>query len=140
MSNPNNPKPSEVKWFNQDVPEQFQANQRKSTRYVRNDIGITVRKIGLLMFGFLKNRDIPVRLVDISSRGVGVIIATNFRLTINKKVRLLIRFSDFTEFLIPGIVVRRSMGEVQIYGIKFYSVNNDLANHLLKTQTKLTFK
>jgi hypothetical protein len=140
MSNPIYPKPSDEKWFNQDVPEHFQTNQRKSTRYVRNDIGITLRKIGILMFDFLKNKDIPVKLVDISSRGVGVIIATNFRLTINKKVRLLIRFSDFTEFLIPGTVVRRSMGEVQIYGIKFDHVNNDLANHLLETQTKLTFK
>ena len=82
----------------------------------------------------------PVKLIDISSRGVGVLIATHLRLTSNKKVCLIIRFSDFREFEVPGTVVRSKVNDMQVYGIKFDAVNNDLANYLLKTQTKLSFR
>ncbi|ESS72871.1 PilZ domain-containing protein [Methyloglobulus morosus KoM1] len=140
MSIPNQPPSTDGKWFNKEIPKPFKSNQRKSTRYIRNDIGITLRKIGLLNLRFLKNRDIPVKLVDISSRGVGVLIATHLRLTFNKKVVLIIRFFDFKEFEVAGTVVRVSPGIVQIYGIKFDHLNNELADYLLKTQTKLSFK
>ncbi len=138
MPNPLDTTPSDDKWFHQNVPHPFETNRRKSTRYIRNDIGVTIRKIGMLTF--FKKIDIPVKLVDISSRGVGVLIATSLRLTINKKVILVVRFADFKEFEIPGTVIRKSLGEIHVYGIKFLSVNNELANYLLKTQTKLTFK
>jgi hypothetical protein len=140
MPNPIQPKISDEKWFNQEIPEQSWTNKRKSTRYVRNDIGITINKVGLLKFSFLKNVATPVKLIDISSRGVGVLVASNLRLSLKKRIHLLIRFADFAEFNIPSTVVRRSPGEVHVYGIKFDKVNNELANHLLKTQTNLTFK
>jgi PilZ domain len=140
MQKPSDPPDTADNWFNRHAPAPFKSNRRKSMRYIRHDIGITVRKIGLFKFSFLKNRDIPVKLIDISSRGVGVLIATNLRLTFHKKVFLIIRFSDFKEFEVPGTVVRRSPGDAQIYGIKFDRLNNDLADYLLKTQTKLTFK
>ncbi len=109
-----------------------------SVRYVRNDIGVTVRKIGLFNFTFLTDRGRSAKLVDISSRGV--LIATNMRLVTNKKIILTIRFADFKEFEIPGKVVRKSLGDLQIYGIKFDHLNEELADHLITTQRKLTFR
>jgi PilZ domain len=138
MSNQNQPEPSDDKWFTQGSPKPFQANQRKSTRVIRKDIGVTLRQVGLLNFKLFKNSEIAVKPIDISSRGI--LVATDTRLSVNKKVLLIIRFADFREFEIPSTVVRKSMGDVQIYGIKFDTVNNKLANHLLRTQKKLTFK
>jgi PilZ domain len=124
-------------WFNRGAPAPFETNRRMSVRYVRNDIGTSIRKIGLFNFTFLANRAMSVKLIDISSRGV--LIASNMRLATNKKIVLTIRFADFKEFEVPGKVVRKSMGDLQIYGIKFDHINDELADHLLATQRKLTF-
>jgi PilZ domain len=140
MSNPDDTKPPDDKWFNQDVPKPFTANRRKSTRYIRNDIGVTVRQIGLLNFSVFKKSDLSVKPLDISSRGVLVTTSTNMNLSINSKVLVIIRFRDFTEFEVLSTVVRKSGEDVQIYGIKFDRVRNSLANYLLKTQKRLTFK
>lgn len=139
MSIPDLPPLLDDNWFNQEFPTPSFANKRKSTRYVRRDIAITVRVIGLFSLSFLRNKETSVKLVDISSRGVGVFIATNLRLNINKQVFLIIRFSDFTEFEVPGTVVRRSNVDLRIYGIKFDNYNNELADYLLHTQKKLKF-
>jgi PilZ domain len=125
-------------WFNRGTPAPFETNRRMSIRYVRSDIGVTIRKIGLFNFTFLIKKKFSVKLIDISSRGV--LIATNIRLATNKKIILTLRFSDFREFEIPGKVVRKSVGELQIYGIKFDHLNDELADHLLATQRKLAFK
>jgi hypothetical protein len=138
MSNSDQLESFDDQWFNQDSPKPFAANQRKSTRVIRKDIGVTLRQIGLLNFKFFKNNDLPVKPIDISSRGI--LIETDMRLSLNKKVLLIIRFADFKEYEIPSTVVRKSTGDPQIYGIKFDSVNNRLANKLLRTQKKLTFK
>ena len=107
-------------------------------RYIRNDLGVSLRKIGLFKFSFRGNEDISVKLVDISSRGV--LIATNIKLPINKKVFLTIRFADFKEFKIPSEIVRKSGDAVIVYGIKFDRLNDDLAEKLLATQRKLAFR
>lgn len=132
------PKDSDDDWFNQEVLNPSKTNERKSTRYLRNDIGVTVRQIGLFNFGIFKHQDSPVKLLDISSRGI--LVATKQKLAINSNISVKIRFPDFKEFELPCTVVRKSGEETQIYGIKFDSVNNKLANYLLKTQKKLTFK
>lgn len=106
-------------------------------RYIRKDIGVTIRKIGLFNFNIGANQDSSVKLVDISSRGV--MIATDLKLPVNKQVFLTIRFADFKEYKILGKVVRKSEGDVLIYGIKFDKVNNKLADKLLATQRKLSF-
>ncbi len=106
-------------------------------RYIRSDIGVTLRKIGLFNFSFGVNQEISVKLVDISSRGI--LVATNIKLPINKQVSLTIRFADFKEFEIPSKVMRKTNGAVIIYGIKFDKVNNKLADKLLATQRKLSF-
>jgi PilZ domain len=141
MSDSNPAKTSSVKTISQKSSKKLLTNLRKSTRYMRYDLGITVRKLGLLKFSFLKSDDIPVKLVDISSRGIGVLIATDLRLTLNQKICVSIRFRNFKEFEIPSTVVRKtSVGDVEMYGIKFDRISNTFANYLLKTQTKLTFK
>jgi PilZ domain len=138
MSNSNQPESFDDQWFSQDSPKSSTINQRKSTRVIRKDIGVTLRQTGLLSFKFFKNNDLPVKPIDISSRGI--LIETDMRLSLNKKVLLIIRFADFKEYEIPSTVVRKSTGDSKIYGIKFDSVNNRLANKLLRTQKKLTFK
>ena len=138
MSNPSPPKHTVDNWFNRGAPAPFKVNRRMGIRYIRNDIGVSVRKIGVFNFSFRANHGISVKLVDISSRGA--LIATNIKLPVNKKVSLTIRFADFKEFQIPGKVARKSQGAVLIYGIKFDHLNNGLADYLLATQRKLTFK
>lgn len=138
MPKPNNPIPSADSWFNRGSPAPFKVNRRMGIRYIRNDIGVSLRKIGLLHFNFRGNQDISVKLVDISSRGI--LISTNAKLPINKKVFLTIRFNDFKEFEIPGKVVRKSEGAVVIYGIRFDNLNNKLADKLLSSQRRLNFK
>jgi PilZ domain len=138
MSKSSHPAHTADHWFNRSAPAPFNINRRMGIRYIRKDIGVSLRKIGLFTFSFRTNEDISVKLVDISSRGV--LIATNIKLPVNKKIFLTIRFADFKEFEIPGKVVRKSEGSVLIYGIKFDKLSDDLADNLLATQRRLTFK
>ena len=90
------------------------------------------------MFYFtFANQATSVKLIDISSRDM--MIASSIKLPINKPVSLTIRFADFKEFEIPSKVVRKTQGNVIIYGIKFDKVNNKLVDKLLATQRKLSF-
>ncbi len=136
MSKPTNPVQTDEHWSKSSASAPFKTNRRMGIRYVRSDIGVTLRKIGMFDFTFA-NQDTSVKLIDISSRGV--MIATNLKLPINKPVSLTIRFTDFKEFEIPSKVVRKTQGNVIIYGIKFDKVNNKLADKLLATQRKLSF-
>ncbi|MEQ1557376.1 MAG: PilZ domain-containing protein [Methyloglobulus sp.] len=116
----------------------MKLNRRVSTRYIRNDIGITIRKVGLFDFNLFEDPHDSVKLLDISSRGIQV--AANMKLPINKKVVLTMRFANFKEFKILATVMYKSNGSVPAYGIKFDRVHNRLADYLLKTQRKLIFK
>ncbi len=133
----NSTKPPDQHWSKSSVSAPFKVNRRMGIRYVRKDIGVTLRKIGLFNFNFGANQDSSVKLVDISSRGV--MIATDLKLSINKPVFLTIRFADFKEFKIPGKVVRKAENNATIYGIKFDKTNNKLADKLLATQRRLSF-
>jgi PilZ domain len=132
-----NPTNTDDHWSKGSAPAPFKVNRRMGIRYLRKDIGVSLRRIGLLTFSFRANHDVSVKLIDISSRGV--LIATDIKLPVNKKVFLTIRFSDFKEFEILGKIVRKSEGAVLIYGIKFDKINNKLADKLLATQRKLSF-
>jgi hypothetical protein len=138
MPNISHPTSTTDNWYNRKIPAPFEINRRKSIRYARNDIGASIRKIGLFNFLSVRaNRNTPVRLLDISSRGV--LIATNIQLSVNKKISLTIRFADFKEFEVPSKVVRKSGSRNHEYGIKFDHINEDLADHLLATQRRLSF-
>jgi hypothetical protein len=133
----NTAKPPDKHWSKSSVSAPFKVNRRMGIRYIRKDIGVTVRKIGMFNFNLGANQDSSVKLVDISSRGV--LIATDIKLSVNKQVFLTIRFADFKEFKIPGKVVRKAEGSIFTYGIKFDKTNNKLADKLLATQRRLSF-
>ena len=126
------------KWFDDVEPLPTENNRRMGVRYVRNDISVSVRKIGLYNLIFVTEKGSSVMLMDISSRGV--LVATNMRLNINKKIMLTLRFTDHREFQVPGVVVRKVAIGRQMYGIKFDRLNNELADHLALTQRKVIFK
>lgn len=137
MPKPVDPTQSDEHWSKSSVPAPFKTNRRMGIRYVRKDIGVAVRKIGLFNFNLGANQDSSVKLVDISSRGI--LVATTVKFPINKPVFLTIRFADFEEFKILGKIVRKSGGNTTIYGIKFDKTNNKLADKLLATQRRLSF-
>jgi len=113
-------------------------NQRIAVRYVREDIAASVCKISLYIFGFRFTKDILVELIDISSKGV--LIATNKKLKVNKKIILTLTFEDSKTFKINAKIVRKAPGQENHYGIKFDRFNNDLGDYLLETQRKLVFR
>jgi hypothetical protein len=113
-------------------------NQRIAVRYIREDISATVCKISLFRLGFPFAKDILAELVDISSKGV--LIASNKKLKVNKKIILTLTFEDAKTFKIPSKIVRQSPTDNNHYGIKFDRLNNELGDYLLETQSKLIFK
>jgi hypothetical protein len=117
-----------------DNQSQSKKNIRVATRFIREDIVASINVSGLLSFG----KTIPVNLMDIASRGV--MISTNQRLGINKKLTLTLQFKSGKAFVIKGVVVRRSGLSNEEYGIKFDRCNDELGDYLLETQGKLIFK
>jgi hypothetical protein len=126
-------------WDKLDFSNNTRKNQRIGVRYVRDDIAASVCKISSFSFGFLFNKEMLVELVDISSKGV--LIATDKKLKVNKKITLTLTFEDSRSFTVKAKVVRKaqSHGNHQ-YGIKFDRLNNELGDYLLATQRKLVFK
>ena len=126
-------------WFNQHAPAPFKTNRRLGVRFVRHDIEVALCKAGMLELAFnTMRKDIPVQLIDISSRGV--LISSNLKLNVNKKIILTLRFADDRQFQIPSIIVRKENRGTSLYGIKFEKTNHRLAEYLLITQKVLTFK
>ena len=117
-----------------DSPIPFKKNIRFATRFIRDDIAVSIKVHGLL--GFRKY--IPVDLMDIASKGV--LISTSQRLGINKKITLTLQFKSGKIFVIKGMVVRHSDSLRKEYGIKFDRYNNELGDYLLESQEKLIFK
>lgn len=126
-------------WFNIHAPAPFKSNRRLGVRFIRDDIDVSVQKNSLfdLRFG-TKSKQIPVQLIDISSKGV--LIATDVKLQVNKKLLLTLRFVDLREFQMFSTIVRKTNAELNLYGIKFDQIDSRLADYLLVTQKKLTFK
>lgn len=121
-----------------DFSDDLEKNKRDAVRYVREDIAASVCKIRLFNFGFLTNKEILVELLDISSKGV--LILTNKKLPLKKKITLTLKFEDEKTFQIKASVVRKVPDLKYQYGIKFDRFNNDLGDYLLETQRKLIFK
>ena len=107
---------------------------RKSVRYIRNDMKANLIYSNAL--GLKKN--LPAELNDISTKGA--LVTTAQKLSMNKKVTVLITFDDGKVFRIYGKVIRKCPTTPHRYGIKFEKQENGLGDYLLKTQTDLTFK
>lgn len=108
---------------------------RKTIRYIRNDIRIQLLYSHALG---LKKVTVPCHLDDISSKGV--LVTTDKKLGVNKKLTVILTFIDGKEFRIVGRVIRQCPDIPHRYGIKFEQQENSLGDYLLKTQTDLTFK
>ena len=120
--------------FDFDSDETIENHGRKSVRYVRHDIKVVLIVSTLLGI----DKKLKAELQDVSSNGIR--ISTQEQLRPNKKLTVALKFKDGTRFTIKARVVRKSLGNPQDYGIKFDQRQNDLAEHLLETQTDLLFK
>lgn len=111
------------------------ANKRIAVRYRRNDIKAVI-KVHSLFFPRLSQ----VVLYDISSKGA--CIHSPKKLNKKTKVCLYLLFNDGKRFEIEAMVVYAEGNPkhgLKKYGLKFESFHNELADHLLHTQTDLTF-
>ncbi|WP_024300285.1 PilZ domain-containing protein [Methylomicrobium lacus] len=120
------------------IEEDLIVNQRRTVRYIRKDIAASVRRvhgfarIGLAWFG----REIPVELMDISSRGCLIVSAE--KLAVGATVFVRLRFDTGKGFEIKGSVIRKT--EDREYGIKFVEYNDELGDCMLQTQRELLIK
>lgn len=139
MQTPAKPSEQGNNWFNQHKSVPFATNRRLGVRYVRDDIIVSLHKMNFLNLDIKVLRDETfVRLLDISSKGASV--TTDMKLAVNNKIRLTISFIGAKSFEITGKVVRVSQGKRPVYGIRFDQVNNRMAEFLVSSQKKLTFK
>lgn len=117
--------------LDQDISlESLGSNQRIAVRYKRRDIKAIV-KVRSLLFPRLQQ----VILHDISSKGAAVLSPKKF--SIKSRVCLYLQFEDGKRFEIDAVVVYSN--NAQKYGLKFDKYHEALADHLLDSQTDLTF-
>ncbi|MDD1621218.1 MAG: PilZ domain-containing protein [Methylococcaceae bacterium] len=117
--------------LDRDIPlDSLWSNKRVAVRYRRKDIKAVVKVHSLLY-----PRLLPVALRDISSRGAAVMSPK--KISRKSRVCLYLLFDDGKRFEIEAIVVHAS--NAQVYGLKFNSFHEALADHLLHSQTDLTF-
>ncbi|MGR9052598.1 MAG: PilZ domain-containing protein [Gammaproteobacteria bacterium] len=109
-------------------------NDRKTIRYIRKDIQATL--CYTTTFGLKKS--LSVDLNDISSRGI--LITTDQKLSIGKKVTVIFSFKTGKLFRISAVVVRKCKSPQLRLGIAFEKQENKLGDYLLQTQTDLIFK
>ena len=118
--------------LDQDIPpDSLWSNRRVAVRYRRKDIKAVI-KVHSLFYPRL----LPVILHDISSKGAAV-MSPKTKLNKKSRVCLYLLFDDGKRFEIDAIVVHAN--NTQKYGLKFNSFHEALADHLLHTQTDLTF-
>ena len=135
MADSNEKKTSSFDSPDRDLHFTHPKTDRKTIRYIRDDIQIKLLYSHALG---LKKVTVPCQLDDISSKGLLVI--TDKKLALNKKLILVITFTDGKEFRIIGRVIRQCPDLPHRYGIKFEQQENSLGDYLLKTQTDLIFK
>ncbi len=139
MSTPSTFLNQDQNWFNQNAPTPFKSNRRLGVRFIRDDITVSARKASIFNLGFRPVlKAFSVTMLDISSRGI--LVASNVKLSLNKKILLTLRFVDLREFEILGTVIRETETDTLSYGIKFDHVDNRFADYLVVSQKTLTFK
>ncbi len=123
-----------------DVQSAFSKNKRKTVRYVRRDITAFVNQADI--FGtfslFSESRTVRVRLLDISSKGG--MIASSDRFKANRKLLLTLIFDNNKKFEIPVRIVREIIRKKNFYGLKFEKTNEELAEHLMSSESTWSFR
>jgi len=120
--------------FNTPIANDSLDNNRMATRYIREDIKASVYVKTFLGFG----KTVNVELLDITSKGV--LVTTDEKLSMNKKINLTLKFDTGKTFDIKAKIVRHAASAKNEYGIQFDAYNNELGDYLLETQDKLIFK
>ena len=120
--------------FDFDCLAELESNQRKTVRYVREDITASIKKNTLLSLG----KQIKIKLLDISTKGA--LISIDKKLKVKTKISLNLEFNDGKTFQIDAKVVRIADPSANYYGIQFNRYDNELGEHLFNTQTDLIFK
>ncbi|MGR9071912.1 MAG: PilZ domain-containing protein [Gammaproteobacteria bacterium] len=116
------------------LDEHLAHNKRNAVRYIRKDIDLSLRVSGFFNF----KKPIPLTLIDVSSKGV--LLATDKKFRLNKKITLEFLFNDNSKHTVEAVIVRRKFSEpLNFYGAKFRRINDELGEQLLKTQTDLNF-
>ncbi|MBS3964451.1 MAG: PilZ domain-containing protein [Methylomonas sp.] len=106
------------------------GNQRLAVRYLRSDIKATLK-----VANFFYPRLYPIVLRDISSKGAAILCEKKIRK--NTTVCLYLLFGDGKRFAIDARVVHSQA--YPVHGLKFCKRNFELAEHLLQTQSDLSF-
>lgn len=106
--------------------------KRKSCRYVRDDIQVSVIEKRFL----LRRKTIEARLVNICQ--IGACIGYSKKFSRGQKVQLILTFSEGESYEFSGVIVhRRTDNQEMIYGINFEKLNHQFEEHLLKTGLRL---
>lgn len=115
-------------------------NQRKTTRYIRDDISASINRSDIFggYHSFSYSTSIEVELLDISSKGA--LISSPKKFNLNKKINLVLIFDCNKKFEISSKIIREETYTQRIYGLKFSNVRHDLGDYLLETQTELVFQ
>ncbi|MFW5442988.1 MAG: PilZ domain-containing protein [Methylococcaceae bacterium] len=111
----------------------LKKNHRVAVRYIRNDIKASFSNLGLLGF----SKYIPVKLLDISSKGVAIEYPKN--LPLKKRITLDLLFEDNKKFSITAEIIRRASDKIQ-YGLAFDRFHHDLGDYLVYSQNELIFR
>ena len=125
--------------FSIDPSVENSNNNRKTIRYIRNDI-----EAWLYVSNFLgryprkMQPPVSLKLLDISSKGA--LVSSSKRLRLHKKVKLVLRFKDGKEFEVNAQIIRKEVYDPQIYGIKFDQIDHNLGDYLLESQTNLVLQ
>jgi len=108
-------------------------NQRTAVRYIRTDITVTLRILGL----FNSSKYLPVKLLDLSSKGLAM--TSEKKISLKTKVILSLTFKNGMNFKIPAKIVYKNKTKKQ-YGVKFNQSNDELGDFILSSQEDLIFK
>ncbi len=119
--------------FSMSLTAEERNNKRTAVRYIRTDISLTVCILGL----FSLSRYIPVKLLDISSKGAA--IKCKKPMPLKKKIALNLLFDDNSSFTIPAKIIHGNT-KTKIYGVQFNQFNNELGDFLLSSPNKIVFK
>lgn len=132
MSNPED-KTDNSDIFSMSLSAEELNNKRAAIRYIRTDISLTVCVLGL----FSLSRYIPVKLLDISSKGAA--IQCKKSIPLKKKIALNLLFDDNSSFTIPAKIIHEKTNK-NTYGVQFEKFNNELGDFLLSSPDKIVFK
>ena len=133
MSHRENNNDDDEDFFDIHLTDEQTNNLRIAVRYIRTDITTSLSKPGLFSF----SKEIPVKLLDISSKGAA--IECEKKLGIKRKIIIELVFKDNHSFILHAKIIHHTKNKKQ-YGLKFDKFNNELGDYLLATQNDLTFK